>query len=35
MVGNVLVVMLEVSGMLSECMGFVIWRNCECRIMRG
>jgi hypothetical protein len=35
MVGNVLVVMLEVSGMLSECAGFVLWRNCECQMMRG
>jgi hypothetical protein len=35
MVGNVFVVMLEVSGMLLECMGFVLWRNCECRMMRG
>jgi hypothetical protein len=35
MVGNVFVVMLEVSRMLSECMGFVLQRNCECRMMRG
>jgi hypothetical protein len=33
MVGNVLVVML--GGMLSECMGFVLRRDCECRMMRG
>jgi hypothetical protein len=35
MVGNVLVVMLGVSGMLLECTGFVLWRDCECRMMRG
>jgi hypothetical protein len=35
MVGNVLVVMLGVSGMSSECTGFVLRRDCECRMMRG
>jgi hypothetical protein len=35
MVGNVFVVMLEVSGMLSECAGLVLQRNCECWMMRG
>jgi hypothetical protein len=35
MVGNVLVVMLGVSGMSSECAGFVLRRDCECRMMRG
>jgi hypothetical protein len=35
MVGNVFVVMLEVSRMLSECAGFVLQRNCESRMMRG
>jgi hypothetical protein len=35
MVGNVLVVMLGVSGMSSECTGFVLRRDYECRMMRG
>jgi hypothetical protein len=35
MVGNVLVVMLGVSRMSSECTGFLLWRDCECRMMRG
>jgi hypothetical protein len=35
MVGNVFLVMLEVSGMLLEYTGFVLWRNCECWMMRG
>jgi hypothetical protein len=35
MVGNVLVVMLGVSGMLSEGAGFVLRRDCECWMMRG
>jgi hypothetical protein len=33
MVGSVLVVMLGVSGMSSECAGFVLRRDCECRMM--
>jgi hypothetical protein len=28
-------VMLEVNGMLLEYAGFVVLRNCECRMMRG
>jgi hypothetical protein len=35
MVGNVLVAMLGVGGMSSECTGFVLRRDCECQMMRG
>jgi hypothetical protein len=35
MVGNVLVVMLGVGRISSECAGFVLRTDCECRMMRG